>query len=684
MLFQNKKEDKAIPLLIFLIPIISVVFTAVLILAISYKTLDNFYNQQKGEIKKEFFDQLRKNTKKRVEIAYAVLDTIYKVTKDKNKTLQAFRSLLDEIRWGKGGYIFVYDFQGNTIYHPNHTLIGKNRWNLKRNGKYVLQDLTNKALAKPEGTYIEYEAYNPFGGKPSQKVSYLKVYKPLGIFLGSGVYLDSLDKELLKKQEQFKELFMKLVYKILDISLIVVLMVIILTAFVSFYVKKIFRDYETILKKEREKFYQKSITDKLTGLYNRRYFSEIVEQYLNLSKRENKNLGIAFLDLDNFKEINDTLGHNYGDKILQVISHRLKNVLRKSDIVARFGGDEFVIAFYDYKEIDDIDVIIQKILDNIKQPIKIEDEIFEMSASIGVALYPKDGDSAGQLIKNADAAMYTAKKKKTSFEFFTREISEEFRKKVEFKKSIKQAIKNMEFIPYFQPQIDKNEKLYGSEVLVRWKKDDKIIYPNDFIPQAIEMGFIDKIDMIVIENSLIQWKKWEAKGYNPGVISCNITMQHVEKTDFLSFIKELLAKYDFNPEMLNIEITEQSIMKNPEESVRVFEKIRELGVGVNIDDFGTGYSSLSYLKKLPVDKLKIDKSFIDGVPFERDDVTITTVIIDLAKKFDLKIVAEGVEEKIQRDFLIERGCDYIQGYYYSKPLSSYDFEEKYLKGENDS
>lgn len=677
---QQKEQKNIIPVLIFLIPIFSVIITAALIMFISYKTLNNFYKEQKQEITHNFFNDLKYNTKKRVEIAYSVLDTIYKDKKNKKEALKEFRKLLDKIRWGQGGYIFVYDFKGNTIYHPNHALIGKNRWDLKRNGKYVLRMLTKKAIDNPNGVYVEYLAYNPKGGKPLPKVSYLKVYKPLGIFLGSGVYLDSLNKELVRKQQLYSKLFDSIVTKILNVSLIVVILVLVVTAFVSYIVKRIFKEYDNALKEEKNRLYIQSITDKLTGLYNRRYFEQIIEQYLKISKRENKNLAVMYLDLDNFKEINDIYSHKVGDSILEVVSQRLKNVLRGSDIIARFGGDEFVIAVYGFKEIEDIEVIVQKIIDAIKQPVKIDNEVFEISASIGIALYPKDGATVTQLIKNADTAMYKAKREKSMFEFFTEEINKEFQKRVEMKKMINEGIKNREFIPFFQPQMDKDENLYGSEVLVRWKRGDKFIFPNDFIPVAIEMGLIDQIDMIVMENALIQWKKWEAMSYKPGVISCNVTMHHIEKKDFLGFLKDLLQKYDFDPAKLNVEITEQSIMKNPDESVRVLKKIRELGIGVNIDDFGTGYSSLSYLKKLPIDKLKIDKSFIDGIPFDQDDVKITKTIINLSKEFNLRIVAEGVENKVQRDFLIENGCDYIQGYYYSPPVSAEEFEEKFLKG----
>jgi diguanylate cyclase (GGDEF)-like protein len=464
----------------------------------------------------------------------------------------------------------------------------------------------------------------------------------------------------------------------------VLIIVLGVTSLISIYVKRVFKEYNKALKKEKEFFYERSIHDGLTGLYNRNYFTELLEKYIKLAKRENKKFAVLFLDLDNFKEINDTLSHKVGDYVLQIIAQRLKNVLRESDVVARFGGDEFVIGIFGFRENDDLEIIIQKIIDAIKQPIQYNNQTFEVTGSIGVAIYPKDGESVGKLIKNADAAMYKAKKEKGVFEFYTEKINEEVKRHMKLKQEIKEAIKNNEFVPYFQPQMDKEEKLYGSEVLVRWIKDGKIIPPFEFIPFAIEMGVIDQIDKLVIENALIQWKKWELKGYKPGVISCNITMQHVEKTDFLSFIKGLLNKYSFDPSMLNLEVTEQSVMQNPEESIKIFEKIRDLGIGINIDDFGTGYSSLSYLKKLPIDKLKIDKSFIDGIPYDNDDVKITTTIIALAKGLNLKIVAEGVENKIQRDFLIDHGCDYIQGYYYSPPISAEDFEKKYLKEENES
>jgi len=458
-------------------------------------------------------------------------------------------------------------------------------------------------------------------------------------------------------------------------------------ALIAYLVKKIFEKYEKELKKEKERLYFKATRDSLTDLYNKEAFINGLEYFINLAKRNNKSMALMFIDLDRFKEINDTLGHDHGDKILKEVANRLKNCVRQSDIVARFGGDEFVIQLNDVKNKNYVIIIAQRVLNSIKKPIQIGNHIHHLTTSIGISIAPTDTSNVEELLKNADTAMYRAKQNgKDRFEFFTKEMSEIAKERMHLRNVLHKLIENNEFLVYFQPQIDKNEKLYGSEVLVRGKDPytGEIILPGKFISIAIETGIIDKIDLQVIEKAIIQYKNWEERGYNPGVISCNVTMFQIEKTDFATHLKRLLEKYNFNPDNLNIEITEESIMKDPEVSINMLKQIRQIGININIDDFGTGYSSLSYLKKLPVSKLKIDRSFIKDIPNNKDDEVITKIIINLAKSLNLKVVAEGVETKIQKDFVFENGCDYIQGYYYSPPLPADEFEKKFLKDKNDS
>ena len=444
--------------------------------------------------------------------------------------------------------------------------------------------------------------------------------------------------------------------------------------------KNLFNTYNDEIQREKAVLFKKANFDLLTGLYNREHFVLELNEFLNFVKREHKKLAVVFIDLDRFKEINDSLGHQSGDEVLRIIAKRLKTSVRQSDIVSRFGGDEFVILFYDIDTFEIVS-ILEKILNKIKEPVEIKGIKYYISASLGVSVSPNDGTDAETLIKNADTAMYKAKSAgKDRFEFYTKSMSDEANKRIKLKNSLYQAIEENEFRVFYQPQIDKNGQLCGEEALIRWQHPvNGLISPAEFLPVAIEIGLIEKIDLWVIEHSMIQYKKWLEKGYNPGKISCNVTVLQLERRDFASELKQLLQKHKFNPEFLSLEVTEESIMKDVKKSLEALNKIRELGVCVNIDDFSTGYSSLAYLKKLPVSKIKIDRMFIKDIPNDKDDMAITKSIINLAKSLNLQVIAEGVETEQQKEFVFSNGCDCIQGYYYSPPVPAEEFEDKFLK-----
>jgi len=672
-------SSKNISKFIVILPLSGIIITSFLLSFVSVYTVKNNFEKEKLKVTKEFFNSLQKITKQRVELAYNIIDALYKDKKDYNQTVKIIQKVLDKMKWENKGYIFVFDYKGNVVYHINKKFIGTNRWNIQRRGVKIVRLLINSALKHPEGTYVKYFAYNP-GGSSQQKVSYVKIYKPLKIIIGSGVYLDYLDKKLLKKQKQYKEMLNRIIKNIAVGTLIILIFMLTVIYYFASILRNLFNTYNEEIQKEKEILFKKANFDLLTGLYNREYFMYQLKKLLHITQRENKKLAVVFIDLDRFKEINDTLGHQSGDKVLKIIAKRLKKSIRKSDIVSRFGGDEFVILFYDVNSFEIIN-ILEKILNKIKKPVILNDVKYYLSASLGVTIAPNDGTEAETLIKNADTAMYKAKSAgKDRFEFYTKSMSEEANKRINLKNSLYRAMEKNEFRIFFQPQIDKNNKLSGMEVLIRWQHPVKgLISPVEFIPLAIEIGIIDKIDLWVIEHSMIQYKIWLEKGYNPGVISCNVTIFQLEKKDFSEDLKSLLEKHSFNPEYLNLEVTEESIMKNPDKSLNILNKIRKLGVCVNIDDFGTGYSSLAYLKKLPVSKIKIDRMFIKDIPDDTDDMVITKIIIELARSLNLKVIAEGVETDKQKEFVFSNGCDYIQGYYYSPPIPADEFEEKFLK-----
>jgi diguanylate cyclase (GGDEF)-like protein len=479
-------------------------------------------------------------------------------------------------------------------------------------------------------------------------------------------------------QKRAKNLAFNLFKEIMIISAIILILITIVVFFISKRIQKLFIKYENEIQKNKEEFKKKAYFDHLTGLYTRyagKYEFEKIQKELDSNET-----AILFVDLDHFKEINDSLGHDIGDIVLKEVSKRLKNCLTKKDRIIRFGGDEFVIVLSHVNNKEELKKIADNILINIKKPIIINGKYFYISVSIGIANYPKDATDFDTLVRLADSAMYEAKKTgKDRYQFFQKEISEKIDKKLELKNHLRNAMLKDEFEIYFQPQIDKFEKTYGAEVLIRWNHPKKgLIPPTLFIPLAIEIGIIDKIDLWVIEEAIKQHIKWQEKGYFP-VLSCNVTIYQLEKGEFANNLKNLLQKYNFDSKYLNIEITEEGVMKNPELSIKMIEEINNLGVKINIDDFGTGYSSFAYLKKFPVSKLKIDREFIKDIPYDKDDEIITISMISVAKNLSLQSVAEGVENEIQKDFVFSHGADYIQGYFYSPPIPADEFEEKFLK-----
>jgi len=681
MKFINSKN---IPKWVMFLPIIAILLTSLFINMVTILSIQNNFKKEKTIITNEFMKNLKDITTKRVDLTYNIIDAIYKMNKDKpdgyKKTIFMMQKILDKMRWGKKGYIFVFDYKGNTLFHINKYYMLINRWNYERNGVKVIRKIIQTSLKHPDGTYVKYLAYNP-DGDPIEKESYVKIYKPLKIIIGNGVYFNYLDERLLRKQQQQEKLLKDIIQKIAFISIVISLFMIIVMYLLSLRVKSILEKYNTQLKQEKHKLFIQANFDTLTGLDNREHFLLELKEALSKIDRTKMKLAILFIDIDHFKEINDSKGHHIGDKVLKIIAKRLKNILREGDVVARFGGDEFVVLLDNIIDDNSIAELTHRILKVLKQPMELENINHYVSGSIGISIAPDDSKDMAQLIKFADTAMYRSKQQgKDRFNFYNSSMTKDANQRLAIKSSLHNALKHKEFEIYFQPQIDRNNHLYGAEILIRWNHPEKgIISPLHFIPLAIELGIIDKIDLWVIENGIIQYKKWEEKGFKIGVISCNITIYQLEKGNLYNDLKKLLEKYSFDPKNLNIEVTEEGIMKNPKKSIEILNKIRDLGIKINIDDFGTGYSSLTYLKKLPISKLKIDRNFIKDIPEDKDDMVITKTIISLAKNLNLKLIAEGVETEKQQEFIFQNGCEYIQGYLYSKPLPIDKFENKFLK-----
>jgi len=435
---------------------------------------------------------------------------------------------------------------------------------------------------------------------------------------------------------------------------------------------------QLLLEEQTQKLKYLAHHDTLTDLPNRALFKDRLEQTIAGAKRNKEQFALLFIDLDQFKKINDSLGHHIGDEVLVETAKRIKSVLREEDTLARLGGDEFTIIIKNFKNIQAISTISQKIIDIMREPISIAIHNLYVTSSIGISVYPDDAKNDLNLVKYADAAMYKAKDEgRNNFQFYSSSMTAQAFEHVVMESSLRIAIKEEQFIVYFQPQYDANSnKIAGMEALVRWNHPTLgLVPPGNFIPIAEESGLIVEIDRIVMKKAMAHFSLWQTKGLNPGKLSLNLAMKQLSQDDFLEQLQKSMDAVKFQAKWLELEVTEGQVMNNPEASIEKLNEINRMGIDIAIDDFGTGYSSLSYLKKLPLDKLKIDQSFIRDIPSDEDDMAITKAIIALGKSLNLKLIAEGVETVEQKDFITENGCDFIQGYFYSRPLPANEMEE---------
>ena len=474
-----------------------------------------------------------------------------------------------------------------------------------------------------------------------------------------------------------------------------IIILIILLVIIYYLLKNILKKekkYQDILKREidskthkiaqqKDTLLYQATHDALTDLPNRVHFIDRLQQTIQKAKANKTKIALFFIDLDQFKQINDSLGHDIGDEVLIIAAKRLKSKIRDSDTLARLGGDEFVAIIDDYQHQDDLTHIASKILQVTKEPIKIKEHTLYISCSIGISIYPNDATNAKDLLKYADTAMYKAKDEgRNNYQFYNTAMTQSAYEKITIKSELKDALLHDEFIICFQPQIDiTTNTLLGLEALSRWNHPTKgLLQPNDYIGLAISSGMIVDLDRMMIDKSVQIFSSWYQSNKTPGTLSLNITVSNIIQDDFIDYLTDTMHKYDFNPRWLILEVTENEVMQKHKIVAQKLQKLSDIGISIAIDDFGIGYSSLSYLKQLPVSKLKIDRSFVFHVPTEQDDTSIVKAIIALANNLNLDIMAEGVETKSQKDFLEANGCVNIQGFYCAKPMSVKDIEREYL------
>ncbi|MDP1989817.1 MAG: EAL domain-containing protein, partial [Syntrophales bacterium] len=416
--------------------------------------------------------------------------------------------------------------------------------------------------------------------------------------------------------------------------------------------------------------------DALTGLANRSMFSQRLGHALAQARRNGMQLAVLFIDLDRFKNINDTLGHEAGDSVLKEVAERLHGCLRESDTIGRFGGDEFVALLEGIPQPMHCAEVAQKILAAVARPFALDTQEFHLTASIGISTYPADSEDLQSLLKNADVAMYRAKELgRNNFQFYSAQMNIHTLERLALESSLRGALERNEFVLHYQPKIDiRSGRIIGMEALVRWQHPTKgLIPPMQFIPLAEETGLIVPIGEWVLRTACACNKSWQEQGLPPLRIAVNLSARQFAYENLLRDVARVLNETGLDAAFLELEITESMVMHDPEHAIELLNKLKAMGISISIDDFGTGYSSLSYLKRFPIDSVKIDRSFIKELPLDSDDAAITQAIIAMAHGLKLKVIAEGAETAEQLSFLRAHNCDEMQGYYFSKPLPEHEF-----------
>jgi diguanylate cyclase (GGDEF)-like protein/PAS domain S-box-containing protein len=415
--------------------------------------------------------------------------------------------------------------------------------------------------------------------------------------------------------------------------------------------------------------------DLLTHLPNRALLKDRLNLAITQARRNKRKLGAMFLDLDRFKLVNDTLGHSMGDRLLKAVANRLQSCLRSGDTLSRFGGDEFTLLLPEVRTRDDVVVIAEKILDRLNQPFVIDGHELFVGASIGIAMYPEAGDTGEELIQNADIAMYHVKGRgKNGYQFFSEEMNHQFSSRLSLERELRNGLIQGEFEVYYQPQVSlQNGKITGVEALVRWRHGIRgLIEPREFLPLAEETGLITQIDEYVQRQAFNEVASWQRAGLGDVCVSVNLTAMQLEQDDFVERFVASLRTSGLPAKSVKLEITENTLMQDMEVIIPKLKAVRKLGAHIAIDDFGTGYSSLSYLHQFPINTLKIDRSFVGDIRAEHEDASIIDAIVAMARGLHLDLIAEGVENHTQLEYLQQQGCEEVQGFIFSPAVPASD------------
>ncbi len=437
----------------------------------------------------------------------------------------------------------------------------------------------------------------------------------------------------------------------------------------------------SVLKKQEEQLQFQANYDSLTDLPNRFLSLDRMGELIIDSMRTGEHFAVIFLDLDDFKKVNDSLGHDIGDKLLCETAERLRHCVRAGDTVGRLGGDEFVVLLRNHKNVLDTQGIAEKVLNALREQYAIDQHVLKLSASIGIAVYPDDGKTVATLLRNADTAMYKAKALgRDSYTFFAEEMNNEVQRQLEVEMQLQGALERGEFAVHYQPKYNlESGEVFGAEALVRWDLPERgLILPSDFIPIAEDSNLIIEIGEWVLDKVCEDFRLWQRSVSSPGRVSVNLSLKQLRQLNFVSRISAIMRGHEVSPTSLELEITETTLMENPERTIKILDQLYGLGLNLAIDDFGTGYSSLSALQQFPISTLKIDRSFVRNIVINPDDATLVDTIIQMGRNLNMEVVAEGVEDESQLIFLQKLGCTYAQGLLFGDPMSSDNYLELLL------
>lgn len=607
------------------------------------------------------------------------------------------------------GYFFINSYRGD-LYVTNGEYFGgkKNIWDVvDAHGTKVVQENVRLAKENPDGAF-SYYTWKKNTGEQAEKVSFILGIDEWEIFIGTGLYTDTFKNKVAEhlaiRKAEFKQELWNTLSIIISTLVIIATLLFIMMRKLSQNLKVFrsnledaihnlthlnpdeihFNEFKQVgdsvnqmisgLHKQSAELRHITLHDHLTSLPNRRYVWEQLKEMLSHCQNHDHNAALMFIDLDHFKEINDTLGHSAGDELLRQVSKRFRHVLRSEDLVARLGGDEFTVITGLLHD-DEAELITQKLLAQLQSPFEINDHALNITASIGICLFPKDGDSPDTILRNGDSAMYQAKSNgRNGYCFYDACMTEAASRRLNLLEQLNEALKQDQFELYYQPQIGmRTGKIVSAEALIRWNHPERgLIPPDQFIPFAEENGLIRQIGQWVIRQALSDINRWHLQGYNLQKVAVNFSTQQISDT-IVAEVSEILKNSAVDAKHIEFEITESALMENPELSRKVLHELNQLGVSLAIDDFGQGYSSLSYLKLFPISKLKIDRDFIRDIEEDENDRALSRAIIALGKSLNLTVVAEGVETEAQLQFLKNEHCDELQGYLFSRPVPDKEF-----------